>query len=140
VEAFAVSIAALVVGIGLCMAIGRRRPPGTPLTWGQAMAAAVLVFGIMLVAYGIIPNQWLKWADNELLWRSDRILYKVKFFGRGQIMISYQALRDIIVTGIYVAMLGLHIVLWTAWQKRGRKPATDVTPTSAYGRPLAREA
>ena len=136
--ALAVSVAVLVGGIGLCIAVGRRRPPGTPYTWGEALVAATFVFGLMLVAYGIVPNQWLKWADNELLWRSDRIFYKLTFFGRGRITISYQAVRDILVSGIYVGMLGLQIALWSQWQKRGRKGA-EVVPTSAYGRPLVRE-
>ena len=75
--AFAVSVALLVGGIGLCIAVGRRRPPGAPFTWGEALVAATFVFGLMLLGYGIVPNQWLKWADNELLWRSDKILTKV---------------------------------------------------------------
>ena len=69
--AFAVSVALLVGGIGLCIAVGRRRPPGAPFTWGEALVAATFVFGLMLLGYGIVPNQWLKWADNELLWRPD---------------------------------------------------------------------
>jgi len=139
VVAFAVSVALLVGGIGLCIAVGRRRPPGAPFTWGEALVAATFVFGLMLLGYGIVPNQWLKWADNELLWRSDKILAKVAFFGRGQITISYQAVRDILVSGIYVVMLGVHVALWSYWQKRGRTGA-EIVPTSAYGRPLVKKA
>src|SRR5438094_5398955 len=32
-----------------------------------------------------------------------------------------QAVRDIIVTVIYVVVLGMQIVLWSQWQKRGKK-------------------
>jgi hypothetical protein len=35
-------------------------------------------------------------------------------------------------------MLGLHIALWSYWQKRGRTSA-EIVPTSAYGRPLVKE-
>ena len=137
--AFAVAVAVVVVGTALCFAIGARRPPGTPLTWGEAMVAATFVFGLFLVAYGIVPDRWLRYADDELLWRSDRILYKLTFFDRGKITITYQALRDIIVSGIYVVMLVAHVSLFAIWQRRGKKAAA-VEPTSAYGRPLVRKA
>ena len=53
------------------------------------------------------------------------------------------AVRDIIVTGIYVVMLGLNVFLFAAWQKRNvvvEKPAEDATPVkrSRFGRPLRR--
>ena len=138
--AFVVSIAVLVAGIGICLLVGRRRSPGTPFTWGEAIVGATFVFGLMVLAYGIVPNQWLKWADNELLWRSDRIRWTITFFGRGRVLVSYQALRDIVVTVIYVVALGAQVALWSAWQKRGRAPAGEVQPTSPFGRPLVRKA
>jgi len=154
VVAFAVSVALLVGGIGLCIAVGRRRPPGAPFTWGEALVAATFVFGLMLLGYGIVPNQWLKWADNELLWRPDRILLSIssngvefgnkaaQIGGRGRVLVNYQALRDILVAGIYGVMLGAHVVLWMAWQKRGRKlePAPEIERTSAFGRPVVKKA
>ena len=88
--ALAVSVALLVGGIALCLAIGRRRPPGAPFTWGEAFVTSTFVFGLMLLAYGVVPNEWLKFADDDLLWRSDKILGKVAFFGRGQVTISYR--------------------------------------------------
>ena len=136
--ALAVSVVVTVGGTALCFAIGARRRPGTPLTWGEAMVGATFVFGLMLVAYGIVPDRWLRYADDELLWRSDRTLYRLAFFGRGEIEITYQALRDIIVSGIYVVMLVAHVALFAIWQKRGKKPAA-VEPVSAYGRPLVRK-
>lgn len=150
--AFFASSLVLAAGIGLILYIGKRRPPGTPYTWGEAMVGATFVFGLMLLGYGIVPNEWLRWADDTLLWRSDRILLAVstagvKFGqkasaigGSGRILVSYQALRDIIAAGIYVVMLGLQIVLWSVWQKRGQKASTEVDTTSAYGRPLVRKA
>jgi hypothetical protein len=137
VVALVVSVALLAGGIAVCLAVGRRRPPGHPFTWGEAFVASVFVFGLMLLAYGVVPNQWLKFADDELLWRSDKILGKFALFGRGQVTVSYQAVRDILVSGIYVLMLVFHVLLWAQWQKRGRKSA-EVVPTSAYGRPLVK--
>jgi hypothetical protein len=149
--AFFVALGITLVGTAVIWRIGQKRPPGTPLTWGEAMVGAVFVFGLMLLAYGVVPNEWLKWADNLLLWRSDKILLAISskgiktgagaahFGGSGRILVSYQSLRDIIVTVIYVMFLGGHIALWSAWQKRGQpKKGADVEPASAYGRPLVR--
>ena len=147
------SIIVLVAGIGLCQYVGRRRPVGTPVTWGEAFVGATFVFGLMLVAYGIVPNQWMKYADNTLKWRADRtgipggpffgghalLKHGITFFGRGKITITYQAVRDIIASGIYIVMLGLHVALWVSWQKRGQKQqAGDVEVVSAFGRPVVR--
>ncbi len=150
--AFVVSALVVIVGTGAGLAAGRRRPRGTPLTWGEAMVGATLVFGLLIMAYGVTPNQWLSYADNELLWRPDRILLGVSsggiefgdaattMAGSGRILVTYQTLRDVIATVIYGAFLTLHMVAWSKWQKRG-KPRADVEPrTSRFGRPLLRRA
>ena len=59
--------------VGAIFRIGRTRTPGTPLTWGEAFAAGVFVFFLLFLVYGIVPHQWLAWADNDLKWRSDKI-------------------------------------------------------------------
>jgi len=152
---FFVSLFIFIVGVALVFIVARRRPPGTPLTWGEALIGATFVFGLMLVGYGVVPNEWLKWADNELLWRSDRIWFAVStkwpvFFtgsnaaveaaaGRGRIIVSFQALRDIIAAGIYIIMLAGQVALWIAFQNRGRKAATaEVARTSTFGRPVVK--
>ncbi len=118
----------------------RRRPVGAPLTWGQAMVASVWAFFLMFWWYGVVPHQWLTWADNELNWRKDKGLY-----GPGNIVdnllpfdVNYLIVRDVIVVGIYGVILAGAVVLWMVWQNRGkRKPSTDVVP-SRYGRPLVK--
>jgi len=154
---FFVALFAFLVGVAVIFFVGRRRPPGTPLTWGEAMVAATWVFCVLLLAYGVVPNEWMKWADNGLLWRPDRIWFAVStkmpvFFtgtnaaveaaaGRGRIIVSFQALRDIIAAGIYILMLAAQVWLWIVFQKRGRKAATtDVARTSTFGRPVVRRA
>jgi hypothetical protein len=125
--------------------VGKRRPPGTPLTWGEAMVASVYVFFLLFWAYGVVPHLWLAWADNELRWRPDKLL-----FGPGNILkpqaedgwlpltITYQTLRDIIATVIYGAMLTANAAGFVLWQKRGKSTAVAVE-RSEYGRPLVRE-
>jgi len=52
----------------------RRRPVGAPLTWGQAMAAAMYVTFIMVWFFGVVPDRWLNYAQGSLAMRSDAIL------------------------------------------------------------------
>lgn len=137
--AFVVSVVALALGVAAIVAVARRRQPGQVLTWGEALAASTFVFFLMFLAYGVIPHQWLTWADNELAWRSDKVL-----IGPGGVLedylpftLTYLVLRDLIVVGIYGLMLGLQIVLWSWWQARGRARPVEVE-TSSYGRPLVK--
>ncbi len=151
--AFVSSMIILIIGVAVCMYVGGRRPIGTPLTWGEAMVAGTWVFGLMLMAYGVVPHQWLNYADNELLWRPDKLLVGISsggvvwgneakdLGGTGRILINYQAIRDIVATVIYVVALGGQMYLWSVWQKRGRKKPGDVEEArSRFGRPLLRKA
>ena len=136
-------ILSIVVTLGLvagAMWYGQRRPPGTPVTWGEAMIAATVVFFGLFLAYGIVPHQWLAWADTELQWRADRIVV-----GPGNIVadglpftVTYRVIRDIIAAGIYVVFLGAHIAVWILWQKRGQEKPKEIV-TSPYGRPLVKK-
>ena len=42
----------------------KRRPKGTAVSWGEAMIAAVYVFGVMFIAFGVVPHQWIDHADK----------------------------------------------------------------------------
>jgi hypothetical protein len=155
-----VSFIASLIITGLLIAILARfavkRAPGTPLTWGEAFVAAAFMFALMLMIYGVVPDQWLRWADGGLKWRSDKIgiptgplplggskhlLFQngIKFGGRGRIIITAQVLRDIVAAGIYVVFLVLQCIGWLWWQNRGKKPARPAIETSRYGRPLMRK-
>ena len=146
------SIAFLVIGIAVCLAIGKRRPPGTPVTWGEAFLGGTFVFALMVLAYGIIPHEWLEYADNDLLWRSDKLLVAISseglkwgqdaktFGGTGRIIINYQAIRDLIAAGFYIVFLVAHVWLWSVWQKRGRTAEVPVEARSRFGRPVIRKA
>jgi hypothetical protein len=151
--AFISSIIATILMVAVCLYVGNRRPIGTPVTWGEAMVGGTWVFAIMLLAYGIVPHQWLAFADNELLWRPDKLLVAISSAGvvwgneaknaggTGRILINYQAIRDIIATVIYVVGLGGQMYLWSVWQKRGRKKPGDVEEArSRFGRPVLRKA
>lgn len=117
----------------------KRRPVGTPLTWGEAMLAGTYAFFLMFWVYGVVPHLWLTWADNELKWRPDVLLLSPpEKGGWSPVTVSYQTVRDLIAVGIYVVFLGGQMWLWSVWQKRGSTPSVEVA-TSDYGRPLVKK-
>lgn len=141
-------VSSLIVGILGCLAVwvcGRRRPVGAPLSWGEGMAAATFAFFMFWWWYGVIPHYWLDWADNELNWRSDvyiaqagQALFGQEWLTWWPLDVTKQAVRDIIVVGIYGLGLGLHLLLWAWWQDRAKERPVEI-PASRYGRPLVRK-
>ncbi len=126
----------------------RFRPIGTPHTWGEAMLGAVFVFFLMFVAYGVLPHQWLAYADSPVRnWRSDQFFNPwlgltgakglIPIKGFGQILLPKAAVKDIVAVLIYGVELVLHVMLWGYWQKRGTKKKVVAT-ASDFGRPLVR--
>lgn len=159
--AFVASLVILGLMVGAVFFVGRRRPVGQPLTWGEAIAAAVFVFAVLFVTYGVVPHQWLTLADNEFRWRNDKIgipLGGLKVFGHhilgmkapyllfpkgiplpnGRFIVTAEVIRDFIEVGIYGAGVGGQLFMWAWWRKRGEQSATAEIETSAYGRPLLR--
>lgn len=151
--AFLASVIATVGLTVIAFLVLRRRPKGTPLTWGEAFVAATFVWTILLLAYAIVPHQFITMCDKDFGWRSDvfgiptgplpfkdRRLFAdgITFMGRGRVLVSEQTIRDFLVSGIYIVFLVAHVVLWGKAQNRGQKKA-DVVPVSPYGRPLIRK-
>ena len=156
-------LVSLIISIAMTLVIvrvARNRPVGTPLTWGEAFVAAVWVFTLLFLLYGVVPHQFLAWADNELEWRSDKIGIPLGPLGNllngtlgvkegllfpngiplpnGTFILTAQVLRDVIAAGIYIVFLLIQIKMWLWWQKRDQKKPDQGELTSAYGRPLVR--
>lgn len=150
--AFITSTLLGIVMVAVIVWYAKRRPVGTPMTWGEAMLAGTYVFFILFWIYGVVPHQFLTWADSELSWRPDRI-----WLGPGgqitlpfdswslqtpwfPITVSARAFRDIVATLIYVVFLGMQMYMWAWWQNRGERAnaAKAIEPTSTYGRPLVK--
>lgn len=134
--ALAFSILLLILSVGVIVWYAGRRPQGTPLTWGEAMVAATFVFWIMFLIYGIVPHQWLTFADNELGWRQDKILVQSGQLGM-PFTVTFLVIRDLVAVAIYGIGLAGHVALWVFWQNRGKEKPKEL-PTSAYGRPLVK--
>ena len=131
----------------------KRYPIGTPYSWGEAMVASTYAFFLMFWVYGVVPHLWLTWADNELSWRPDALLYQYEwpggitlgFFepaaleGWFPVTVNMLHIRDIVAVLIYVAFLAGQIALWAWWQQRGEKVVTTDLATSDFGRPLVKK-
>ncbi|MFZ9398725.1 MAG: hypothetical protein ACO28Q_09115, partial [Ilumatobacteraceae bacterium] len=74
-QAFIFSLILTLALTGLALWYGKRRPIGTPVSWGEAMLGATYAFFVMFLAYGVVPHQWLVHVQNELGWQSDKMLY-----------------------------------------------------------------
>lgn len=145
--AFVLSFLVALVGMAGVMAYGRRRPVGSPLTWGEAIFAATFVFALMFWAYGVVPHQWLQWANNELRWTPSKKLLTVDQFEifnapMPPFTIDYEKVRDVVVVVIYGFFLTAHVAMFSLWQdraKRAEKRAQKELEPSTYGRPLVKQ-
>lgn len=138
------------VAMGAVMAIVRRPKPEEPPTWAQSMLGAVVVFALMLLAYGTIPHEWLNFANSYLKWNESKFLVhsgqKIGPFHWLNFDINKRAITDTVATLIYVVMLGLNVTLFAMWQKRptraeweakrARTGDKKVVGESVYGRPV----
>jgi hypothetical protein len=128
----------------------KKRPPGTPLTWGEAMVAATYVFGLLFWLYGVVPHEFLTWADAELGWRPDRRIIGPDgtWVGFGHIFhkipltVTKQVIRDILAVHIYAVGLGGFMWMCKFWNDRQKNmdKAKAIEPVSTYGRPLVTKA
>ena len=35
---------------------GKRRAPGAPVSWGEAMIGATFIFAVLFLAFGVVPH------------------------------------------------------------------------------------
>jgi hypothetical protein len=109
------------------------------------MLGSTYAFGVMFLAFGVVPHQWIDHADKELGWDRTNIIYgpfdilkPEPLGGWNPITLQYEAVRDIVVVILHVYFFGLLIFIWNWWQKRGDDVAKEL-PTSSYGRPLVKK-
>jgi hypothetical protein len=134
-----VLVSILLFGIGIFVMHRRPAEAAATTTWGEAMLGAVYVFGSLFWVFGVVPHQWILWADSDLGWRPDRFLV-----GPGEVLgdlpfeIPYTALRDIVVVLIHVVYVAGWLIIWSKWQNRGKEAPVAEPVTSDYGRPLVK--
>src|SRR2546423_7746 len=93
---------------------GPRPPSGRARGGGEAIAADVYVIALMFWAYGVVPHQFLTWANNELNWTAANQLkgwgdFLVNWPYISTIKFSHETLSHTIVAGIYGFFLTAHV-------------------------------
>jgi hypothetical protein len=127
--------------MGSILWYAKRRPKDASLSWGEAMFAAMYVTFILFFFFGVVPDRWLNYAEGSLGMRSDAILAgpgSTGWFEGSPVVISKQAVADIVTILIYGLGFNLAVILWAVWQKRGSATTSADVETSPYGRPLVK--
>ncbi|MFT5530315.1 MAG: hypothetical protein ACI91O_000323 [Candidatus Poriferisodalaceae bacterium] len=138
------SIAITALMVGAVVFYGMRRPLDKPCTWGEAMVGATFVFMLLIMLFGVVPDRWVRFTDNELEWSNETFIFTEGQFLDGD-PITFPPFRmdakkfsDIVVVVQHLVILGGLPVMWLWWQRRGQKAPVDA-PTSDYGRPLVKD-
>lgn len=113
-----------------------------PMTWARASLGGTLFVGVMMIFFGVIPNEMLTLAQSELEWSSQNIAFTLPTWLTlgNEIAISYATVKDMLVQGwIITALIGTAVAM-VVWQDRQKKKAEGPPPepVSAYGRPLVK--
>src|SRR5204862_6636167 len=144
------AIAAVVAHAFLLVSSREPRDPERQATWSECLAGAVGVFALFALGYAIVPHEYLTFANAKLQWGDNsKFIWKSTDDILGILPVHYPfnfdfpALRDIVVTTIYVVLLGANLKLWVMWHHRLEVKATpdgETTPArrSRFGRPLRR--
>ncbi len=124
------------------VAYGKRRPTDRPTTWGEAMLGAVFVFMLLLLLFGIVPDRWVRFTDNELGWSVERFLFTEGQFLTAPITfpptrLDLKKVSDMVVIVEHVIAIAGLLLMWRWWQKRDQTEA-PAEPVSDFGRPLIR--
>ena len=135
----AVAVGGVLLGMaGLTLAFLFRRK----LTWARASLGALLFTALMIILFGIVPNQWLSLAQGQLDWSSARIIYRVPSWLvlNNEIAISAETAKEAILGGYVANLTAVIVVVMYQWQalEKKRRSGPPPQPVSEYGRPMTR--
>jgi hypothetical protein len=113
------------------------------MTWSRAVFTGFLSWLELVIIFGMVPSEWLSYAQTDLDWSSQKIALVVPpiLVLGNSVEISYAVLKDSISMGYHLVMLGVAAVFALEVQKitKGR-PDSAAKPEkkSPYGRPLVK--
>ncbi len=113
-----------------------------PMTWARASLGSLSFVSLMMILFGVIPNQWLTLTQSVWEWTPQKILVTIPpaLVLGNEIEISMSALKDIVSATYVMITLGAVAVTMYKYQemvKAGEKAAPP-PPVSEYGRPLTK--
>ncbi|HEX9855801.1 MAG TPA: hypothetical protein VGC47_10830 [Acidimicrobiia bacterium] len=113
-----------------------------PMTWARAAIGASVFTTLMIILFGIIPNQWLTLTQAVWEWTPQKIILTVPeaLVLNNEVKISAAVLKDAIAGGYVVVVTGIIAVGMYQWQERSKRVETapPPAPVSTYGRPLTK--
>ena len=113
------------------------------MTWARAVVAGMISWIALVFFFGMVPSEWLNFAQTDLDWSSQRValtIPPVLVLGN-EINLSWAMIKDSISMGYHIVMLGVAAVFTLQIQKiKAGRPtsAAPVEKKSPYGRPLVR--
>jgi len=113
------------------------------MTWARATFAAFITFIALVFYFGMVPSEWLNFAQTDLDWSSQRAAVVIPpwLVLGNSVSISYAAIKDSIQVGYSLGLLALAgiLAIQIHRMKDGRPTgATPVEKKSPYGRPLVK--
>jgi len=112
------------------------------MTWARATVAAMLAWIALLFFFGIVPSEWLNFAQTDLEWGNDPALVIPAPLVLGNtVELSYSAIKDAISGGYHIALLVAAPLFALQLQKmKDGRPASaqPAEQKSPYGRPLVK--
>lgn len=113
------------------------------MTWARATIAALIVWLALVFFFGMVPSEWLSYAQTDLDWSTQSVAFTIPpvlVLGNA-VDISWGVIKDSISMGYHIVMLGAAAVFAIQLQrmKEGRPAgAAPVEKKSPYGRPLVK--
>jgi len=111
------------------------------MTWARAVFAAVVTWLELVIIFGMVPSEWLNFAQTDLDWSSQRVAVSIPpwLVLGNEVELSYAMIKDSISMGYHLVMLGAAAVFGLQLQRmrQGAPAAAEKPqPRSPYGRPL----
>ncbi|MDJ0923519.1 MAG: hypothetical protein QNJ77_03070 [Acidimicrobiia bacterium] len=115
-----------------------------PMTWARSALGGLLFTGLMIILFGVIPNEWLTYTQAVWEWTDQKLWVQIPadLIGGNEVNISAAAVKDI-VSGTYsLVVTGGIAAAMIAWQRRDEirakreKKKAEKKSVSTYGRPL----
>jgi len=113
------------------------------MTWARATIAALITWIALVFFFGMVPSEWLNYAQTDLDWSSQRVAVAIPppLVLGNTVELSWAMVKDSISMGYHIVMLVVSAVLALQIQKiKDGRPASaaPLEKTSPYGRPLVK--
>lgn len=113
------------------------------MTWARATMAAVIAWVALVFYFGMVPSEWLNFAQTDLEWSNQRAALTIPpwLVLGNTVEISWAVVKDSIQMGYSLGLLGFagYFAIQIQKMKDGRPAsAAPEEKKSPYGRPLVR--